>query len=87
MLRVADISRHPGPVFLTFRLDPSVNLAAVHQVGEVHAGKLLDLVFREEIVRDIFFLPDPIKKNFCCLLLIHGKRDHIIRQKFPGKLS
>ena len=45
MLRVADISCHPGPVLLAFRLDPSVDPAAVHQVREIHAGELLDLTF------------------------------------------
>ena len=87
MLRVADISRHPGPVFLTFRLDPSVDPATVHQVREVHTRKLLDLVLREEVVRDIFFLLDPVKEYPRCFLLIHGKGDHIVRQEFPGKLS
>ena len=87
VLGVADISRHPGPVLLAFRLDPSVDLAAVHQVREVHTGKLLDLVFREEVIRNIFFLLDPVKEDSRRLLLIHGKGDHIVRQKFPGKLS
>ena len=87
MLRIADISRHPGPVFLTFRLDPSVDPAAVHQVREVHTRKLLDLVLREEVIRDIFFLLDPVKEYPRCFLLIHGKGDHIVRQEFAGKLS
>ena len=87
MLRVADISRHPGPVLLAFRLDPSVDPAAVHQVREVHTRKLLDLVLREEVVRDIFFLLDPVKEYPRCFLLVHGKGDHIVRQEFAGKLS